>query len=198
MQSDGFTVLDEHKLAALVTYLVHDLAAETAPAPFPEGFALNRLNAADVARYRQLFAKVGAEWLWFSRLRMPEPELRAILAAPAVEALALVGPAGDCGLLELDFRDPEVAELAYFGLVPEAVGHGLGRALMGEALSRAREMGVPALHVHTCTLDHPRALAFYCQSGFRPIRRAIEVFNDPRLDGTLPRHVAPWMPIIGG
>lgn len=196
MQTDGLTMLAPGKLAAMVTFLVHDLSPGGAEAGLPAEFSLGRLGAADLGRYREIYRRVGAEWLWFSRLRMPDEALRSILASHGVEALLLLGPDGPAGLLELDFRDAEAPELAFFGLVPEVAGAGLGRALMGEALRRARAAGAKALHVHTCTLDHPRALSFYCRAGFRPVKRAVEIFDDPRLDGTLPRDAAGWMPVL--
>lgn len=196
MQTDGLTMLPPGKLAAMVTFLVHDLGSDAAKAGLPEGFSLERLGAADLGCYREIYRRVGAEWLWFSRLRMPDEALWSILASPKVEVLLLRGRDGPAGLLELDFRDAEAPELAFFGLVPEAVGAGLGRALMREALGRARAAGAQALHVHTCTLDHPKALSFYCREGFRPVKRAIEIFDDPRLDGTLPPDAAGWMPVL--
>ena len=196
MQSDGYTLLDPGKLATLVTYLVHDLATVPSAPAWPADCRVERLKGADLDRYRHLFRAIGSEWLWFSRLRMPDLALWEILMAPPVEAYALVRDGQDIGLVELDFRDPETPELAFFGLVPEAVGQGLGKRAMDLALSRAAAVGVGQLHVHTCSLDHPRALDFYCRSGFRPVRRAIEVFNDPRLDGTLPRDAARWLPLL--
>lgn len=196
MQTNGLTMLAPGKLAAMVTFLVHDLRPEGMGTPLPDGYSLDRLSGADLGRYREIFRRVGSEWLWFSRLRMTDEQLWEILASREVEALVLAGPQGEAGLLELDFRDKAAPELAFFGLVPEAVGAGLGRALMDEALRRARAAGAKALHVHTCTLDHPKALSFYCRAGFRPVKRAVEVFDDPRLDGTLPRDVADWMPIL--
>jgi hypothetical protein len=50
--------------------------------------------------------------------------------------------------------------------------------------------------VHTCTLDHPAALAFYQRSGFVAYRRQVEIDDDPRLDGTLPADAAPHVPLI--
>lgn len=196
VHADGLTMLAPGKLAAMVTFLVHDLGPGGTSTPLPDGYFLDRLSGADLVRYREIYRRVGAEWLWFSRLRMSDEALWEILASREVEALVLAGPQGEAGLLELDFRDKAAPELAFFGLVPEAVGAGLGRALMDEALQRARAAGAKALHVHTCTLDHPKALSFYCRAGFRPVRRAVEVFNDPRLDGTLPRETAGWMPIL--
>jgi ribosomal protein S18 acetylase RimI-like enzyme len=55
---------------------------------------------------------------------------------------------------------------------------------------------VTRVWLHTRTLDHPAALAFYQRSGFRPFRRQVEISDDPRLDGTAPRNVAKHVPII--
>jgi len=48
--------------------------------------------------------------------------------------------------------------------------------------------------LHTCSLDHPRAVAFYLGAGLRPYKRAIEVADDPRRD--LPPDAAPQVPVI--
>lgn len=196
MTLDGYIDLEPGRLAALVTFLEHDLAAPLAPEPLPDGARLERLGAGDLQRYRALFRAVGQDWLWFSRLRISDLHLGAILGHDTVQALALTNGHGDIGLLELDFRDRAAPELAYLGLAPGAIGRGAGRALMGVALGMAKAAGMARLLVHTCSLDHPRALSFYVRSGFRPCRRAIEIFDDPRLDGTLPREAAAWLPLI--
>ena len=88
-------------------------------------------------------------------------------------------------------------ELAFIGLVPELAGKGHGRWLLAEAISRAWRDGVKRVHVHTCSLDHPAALAAYRRAGFTPYRRAVERFPDPRLLGILPRDCAPQVPLLG-
>jgi hypothetical protein len=55
---------------------------------------------------------------------------------------------------------------------------------------------VTRVWLHTCSFDHPAALAFYQRAGFRPFRRQIEIADDPRLDGTVPRSAAAHVPII--
>jgi hypothetical protein len=55
--------------------------------------------------YRALFRKIGAKWLWFSRLYMADDKLTAILNDPNVEAFIRDG-AEDIGMLELDFSEP--------------------------------------------------------------------------------------------
>ena len=151
----------------------------------------------DLANYRDLFRRVGAPWLWYSRLVMDDAKLAAIVHGPAVTVHAAVDPAGiEVGMLELDFRHAGACELSYFGLVPELVGQGHGRWLMAHALTRAWRPGVARVWVHTCTLDHPRALGFYIASGFVPYGRAVETFADPRLAGILPRDAAPQIPLL--
>lgn len=197
LDRDGFVPLAPGKLAALVTYLERDLAdAPATPPPLPGNARAERLAGPDVDRYLKVFRAVGQDWLWFGRLRVGPLQLSAILADPAVEAYAIAGQQGDLGLLELDFRDRSNPEILYFGVVPAMVGKGLGGAMMTLALHRARAAGFNRLMLHTCSLDHPGALGFYCRAGFRPVKREVEVFLDPRLDGTLPRDAAPWMPLI--
>jgi GNAT superfamily N-acetyltransferase len=127
---------------------------------------------------------------------MSDAELAAILHAPGVEVYALTHDGRDEGLLELDFREAGACELVFFGVTAGQIGSGAGRFLMTRALARAWAPDVTRVRVHTCTLDHPNALAFYQRAGFRPVGRQVEIFDDPRLDGTLPRDVARHVPIV--
>jgi GNAT superfamily N-acetyltransferase len=189
------------ELAAVVTYLeMHEPPTEPA---LPSDLLLRRLKSPDPADYRRLFRLVGARWLWFSRLVMDDAELSQIIQHPDVELFAIADRTGkDVGLLELDFRAPGACELAFIGLVPELAGQGHGRWLLAEALRLAWRNdegrdGVARVHVHTCTLDHPAALAAYRRAGFTAYRRAIERFPDPRLLGILPLDCAPQLPLVG-
>jgi len=193
---DGYTDLPAGRLAAAVVFLEQRARPAARPDPAIEGLTLERLTDADLDRYLALFAAVGEPWLWFGRRIMPRETLAAILADPAVEALALVRDGRDVGLLELDARDPASIELAYFGLVPELVGSGAGRWLMNRAIEQAWAHPIRRFWVHTCTLDHAGALAFYVRSGFVPYRRQIEIADDPRILGEAPRTAAPHVPIL--
>lgn len=186
------------QLAAIVTSL--EMRARPRPAPLP-GSPLRlvrwRRPAADA--YRTLFRRVGAPWLWFSRLVIDDAALDAIIGDPAVEVFAVADRAGiEVGLLELDFRVAHACEIGFFGFVPELAGQGHGRWLMAHALALGWRPGVERMWVHTCTLDHPGALGFYRKAGFTPFARAVETFADPRLAGVLPRDAAPHIPLIEG
>jgi GNAT superfamily N-acetyltransferase len=191
---NGITDLPPGTIATIVTYL----AMREAPPARPtarDGWSLVPLSG-DVARYREVFRRVGEPWLWFTRLIMSDDDLGSIIGDPDVRAFALHAGGADLGLLELDFRRTGACELSFFGLVPEAIGQGWGRLLMQEAIGRAWEQPIERLWVHTCTLDHPRALGFYMRSGFRPYKRAVEIAEDPRLKGYVPLATAPHIPPI--
>jgi hypothetical protein len=67
---------------------------------------------------------------------------------------------------------------------------------MDQAVARAWAKPIRRFWVHTCSFDHPGALDFYRRSGFRAYAFAVEVADDPRLTGHLPRHAAPQVPRI--
>lgn len=194
-------VRDDH-LAAVVTSLEMHAPPAPMPAPMPAPVAgrvtLAHWPAPPSEGYRALFRAVGAPWLWFSRLVLAEAELRRILDDPAVEVYAARDSRGaEIGMVELDFRVPGHCALAYFGLVPDRTGAGIGSAMMAQTLALAWRDGVKRVWVHTCTLDHPAALGFYRRHGFVPYKRTVETFRDPRIVGALPPDAAPQIPLLG-
>ena len=195
MLPDGYSDVPAGKIAAIVTHL--EMTARPAPRPDPSGtWSLRRVEAPPLDWFRDLYRRVGEEWLWSSRMRMPDAELADIIQSPLVEVYALVHDGRGEGLLELDFRDAGQCELVFFGVTAKLIGSGAGRWLMNRALELSWSRPIMRVWVHTCTFDHPMALTFYQRSGFRPFRRQVEVADDPRLDGTAPRDVAKHVPVI--
>lgn len=192
---DGYHDLPAGKIGCIVTFLQMTAPPAPRPAPPRPDLALHRLGSADTALYKQIFRVIGERWLWFSRLGIPDGELAGIIGNPAVEACALMLDGTPAGLLELDFRVPDEAELKFFGLYDAAIGSGAGRWLMNQALERAWARPLRRVWVHTCTLDHPGAIGFYRRSGFSPYRCALEIADDPRLIGLLPRDALPDIPL---
>lgn len=192
---DGYTKLPPGRIANVVTYL--EMRSPPPPRARREDLRLRPFDG-DRAAYRSLFRRVGEPWLWNGRLRLSDSALDAVLADPAVEVLELA-PAGGgraIGLLELDRSGGDEVEIAYIGVVPEETGRGAGRFLVDEAIARAFASPIARLHLHTCTFDHPRAIAFYRAAGFKPCGFAIEIMEDPRLSGVLPATAAPHVPLV--
>ncbi|WP_380787582.1 GNAT family N-acetyltransferase [Sphingomonas sp. R86521] len=186
----------DDQLATIVTTLEMRRRPPLRPVPASR-FRLVRWDHPALDRYRTLFARVGAPWLWFSRLTMTDAALSAIIHDDGIAVYAVVDAAGiEIGMVELDFRTAGTCEISYFGLVPELAGQGHGRWLMAETLARAWAKGVERVWLHTCTLDHPAALGFYRAQGFAAIKRTIETFQDPRAFGLLPVESAPQIPYL--
>jgi GNAT superfamily N-acetyltransferase len=197
MLTDGFHNVPAGKLAMVVTHLEMRSRADMRDITTPQGITLRHINKPDSDWYRDLFFRVGGrDYLWFSRLEMSDTDLRVILDDPQVEVWAIEKNGVAEGLLELDLREDRACELAFFGLTQALVGSGIGRWLMNHAITRAWSHPIDRFHVHTCTLDSPQALGFYCRSGFTPIKQQIEISPDFRLSGGLPRDAGQHVPIF--
>ena len=194
--AEGFYDVPPGKVATVVTHLEMLEQAPLRAVPTPDAWRLRRVENPRPDWYRPLFHDVGADWLWFSRLRMADDDLYTIITNPDVRIWTLSNDNVDAALLELDFRQDGACELAYFGLAPELLGRGLGRFLMNTAIEQAWSEPISRFHVHTCTLDSPEALAFYRRSGFTPVRQQVEIAADPRLDGLISKDKGAHVPVF--
>jgi ribosomal protein S18 acetylase RimI-like enzyme len=168
------------RIEVVTTYLQMRAAPRRPQAAPPSGTALLRLQAPSVAFYRFLYDTVGAPWLWYERRQMDDDVLAAIIGDPKVDVFTLFLSGEPAGFAELDRRTTSEIELAYLGLRPEFIGHGLGLYLVSWAVDAAWQHGPERLWVHTCNLDHPRALGLYQRAGFTVYRQERTMIDDPR------------------
>jgi ribosomal protein S18 acetylase RimI-like enzyme len=77
------------------------------------------------------------------------------------------------GYVELERRG-DVVEIAYFGVLAEARGRGVGRHLLAHAVRRGLALGAVEVRVETCSLDGPGALATYRGAGFIVVSEHVE------------------------
>jgi GNAT superfamily N-acetyltransferase len=194
----GYSPVPPRHVANVATFLEMRSKPEVASQISAPDLSLRRWQDCDLITYRALFKAVGENWLWYSRLVMPDDRLLSIFRNPDIEIYRLYHGETVAGLLELDFSVPGECELSFFGLLPEAIGKGSGRFLMNEAIRLAWARPIKRFWVHTCTFDHPAALSFYRRSGFTPYQVQVEIHPDPRLSGHMPRSAAPQVPIIEG
>lgn len=194
--ANGYYELPAGKLVNVVTCLEMHTKPIGAFKDFPPGYKLRKIDPTNLDHYRRIFRKVGEDLMWFSRLIMPDEKLTGILGHPQIESYVLHHGDEPIGVMELDFKDLPNCELAFFGLMKTAVGTGLGHCLMDAAKALAWAKPITRLWVHTCHFDHPNALAFYQKSGFKPYQLMIEVHDDPRQQGKLPRTASPNVALI--
>jgi len=140
--------------------------------PLGHQAALLHAEKPPVWYFLALYDAVGHQYDWTDKHDETEEALRAFVQHPDMALYTLIGNGWPAGFFMLDHREPGICDLAYFGLVPEMVGQGLGKFLLQEAVHTGWEgEGTEKLTVNTCTLDHPRALALYQSAGFEPVRQ---------------------------
>jgi GNAT superfamily N-acetyltransferase len=140
-------------------------------APCPDARArVERVEGCPMSFFRYLYAEVGRAYFWYERLRWTDEQVRARLEDPAVSLFLLTVAAAPAGYFELEKHRDGSVEVAYFGLLPEFHGRGLGKFLLTEAAQAAWALDASRVWLHTCTLDHPGALSNYLARGFRPYK----------------------------
>ena len=133
--------------------------------------ALMRAEAIPLHFYRYLMYRTGKPWNWVYRLRMTDDDLAAIVHAPTTDIDVLYLDGAPVGFFEIDRSREGVSDLAYFGLMGHAIGRGVGRWFLREAVDSAWRSDPQKVTVNTCTLDHPAALGLYQKLGFVPVGR---------------------------
>ena len=194
--ADGYHDVPKGKITTVVTHLEMRARPDMPAASCPDGWEFVHIEAPTCDWYRDVFRKVGEDWLWFSRLKLDDAKLSAILNAPEIKFWTLRNPQGDAALLELNFSTENECELSFFGVAKELIGRGAGRFLMTKAIEAAWSANIERFHLQTCTLDSPQALGFYRHLGFTPTHQRVEVADDPRLAGGFDRNLGSHIPIF--
>ena len=144
------------------------------PQPYNRQVALLKTRDIPLHFYRYLTDRVGRKWQWVNILRKSDEELAAEIHGEGREVWVLYLDGAPAGFFDLNRAAPDVVDLAYFGMMEQAMGQGIGRWFLGAAVSACWESGPRLVTVQTCTLDHPAALPLYQKLGFRPVAQAKE------------------------
>ena len=116
---------------------------------------------------RFLYSAVGGDWHWRDRLSWSYACWLEWLDRPQVETWVAYVRGTPAGYVELEAQPGGHVEIAYFGLLPQFIGQGLGGQLLAHAIARAWDMDAQRVWVHTCSLDHPGALTNYRARGLQ-------------------------------
>jgi GNAT superfamily N-acetyltransferase len=120
---------------------------------------------------RDLYFRVGEQWEWIDKRRWTDEQWKEYAGAPELRTFAAYYDDALAGYYELRCDPEGGVEIAYFGLLPEFIGRGLGGPLLTSAIKEAwspesiRAITPKRVWVHTCNRDHPRALANYQARG---------------------------------
>jgi GNAT superfamily N-acetyltransferase len=177
-------------LEVVITYLEMTARSNlSVVAPAGVKIAVLRAEQPTISFYRYLYNTVGEPWFWWQRRAMSDDELRIILEDDKVAVFVLYVNGVPAGFAELDRREPPDVALAYFGLVPEFIGRGLGQYFLNTVIGTAWSYEPRRIMVDTCNLDHPKAIQTYQRVGFVPYDQKRVEIEDPRDTGLIPADV---------
>lgn len=129
-----------------------DLSVAKVIQPIPE---LNRF----------FYTAVGGAWYWIDRLGWSYADWLKYLDRPELETWIVSDKGTPAGYFELEMQPADDVEIVYFGLLPQFAERGIGGWALTQTVDKAWAMGAKRVWVHTCDLDHPRALANYLARG---------------------------------
>lgn len=172
-------------LAVTRTYLEmrspRDLSPAREPAPGPR---IERVGGCPASFFRYLYGEVGRAYHWTDRLAWTDADIAGYLEDGRVTLHVLYVEHAPAGYYELRRHEDGSVEIAYFGLLPEYTGRGLGGWLLTRAVADAWARGAVRVWLHTCTLDHASALPNYLKRGFRQYKQeTYEVEAAERMNG---------------
>jgi GNAT superfamily N-acetyltransferase len=127
------------------------------------------------------FVNVGRPWKWYSRLSWTLADWQALVGQETVTTSIGYIKGAPFGYIEL-VRRGESVEIAFFGLLPQYIGMGLGGFLLSEAIRLAWELDPGRVWVHTCTQDHKYALNNYLARGLTIYKREKKIEQVPEDD----------------
>ena len=126
----------------------------------------------DFARF--LYRGVGYPWNWTRRAGWSYAKWERYLVDEGGEIWVAHVSGTVAGYFELVDEGDKGVEIRQFGMFPSFTGRGLGGHLLCDAVERGRSTGTGRVWLHTCTADHPHALANYLARGMRPFKEEEE------------------------
>jgi len=154
------------------TYLQLDQPEKLNPAALGDPrVRIDRVAECPASFYRYLYAEVGRYYHWTDRLPWTDEEIRTHLARPEIILWVMYSEGAPAGYFELERHPDDSIEIAYFGLIQEFLGRGLGKSLLTVAAQQAWSDGANRVWLHTCTLDDAAALPNYLKRGFKAFKQ---------------------------
>ena len=124
----------------------------------PKDFQLNKF----------FYKNIGKNCQWIDRLVWTDLNWIDYISNDQLFTYILKDKSEIAGYFELLFnKQSEEAEIAYFGILEEYFGKGLGGYLLSEAIKISFKLGGVRVWVHTCSLDHKNALLNYQSRGMK-------------------------------
>ena len=151
-----------------------------------QGLTINQVHLPSPEFSRFLYTAVGGDWYWTDRLPWSYHQWQDWVDRPGFQTWVAYVSGSPAGYFELEGQSGCNVEITSFGLLPPHIGRGLGGHLLTVAVEKAWQMGASRVWLHTCSLDHPGALANYRARGFQVFHEETSPLDIPH------RPTGPW------
>ncbi|TEW53957.1 GNAT family N-acetyltransferase [Psychromonas sp. RZ22] len=158
-----------------IYYLEMQQASDLKEKPVVAGLTICEAEIKEYRFNRFLYSLIGEAWQWFDKKNDTDEAWKAYSERDNLRTWVAYYQGAIAGYFELEVSDEQEVEIKYFGLAPAFIGKGFGGYLLSYAIKQAWSVcDAKRLWVHTCSLDHPSALANYQARGFSLYRQEIE------------------------
>ena len=159
-----------------VYYLQMNSPADLVPGREAPGLVITEARVKQWPLNRFLYQHVGGPWDWKDKLTWSDQQWQAYAEAEDLRTWVAYCQGSPAGYFELQKQPGNEVEIKYFGLAEVFIGNGFGGKLLTSAIEQAWAWGeVSRVWVHTCSLDHPGALANYQARGLQLYKTELEV-----------------------
>ena len=144
---------------------IEDLNKVTDP---QEEYSLNLLEPQNFQLNKFFYKNIGKKHKWIDRLVWTENQWIDYVSSEKVKTYVLKYKGDLAGFFELIFHsEKNEIEIAYFGILEEFQNKKLGSYLLSEAIKKSFKRNINRVWVHTCSLDHKKALNNYIARGMK-------------------------------
>lgn len=134
-----------------------------------DGVRIERVSEPCPELNRFFYTAIGGDWYWIDKLNWNYTQWQAYVSRPEFQTWVGYLAGSPIGYFELLQAGDDV-EIAYFGLLPQFTGRGLGGWMLTAAIEHAWALGPARVILDTCSLDGPVALQNYLARGFTVYR----------------------------
>ncbi|MGK0184340.1 MAG: ribosomal protein S18 acetylase RimI-like enzyme [Verrucomicrobiales bacterium] len=164
----------EQQAFSTVSYLEMRSVTDVIPKNWPQNTNLEIMEAVAPQWWfnRFLYQTVGQQWKWTDKLTWTDEQWAEYVEAPEQRTFVAYCAGEPAGYVELLLQENGTVEIVYFGLMPEFLGLGIGGAFLSEILQMVWKWQPrpQRIWLHTCSEDHPAALANYLARGMHVYR----------------------------
>ena len=133
-----------------------------------DDYSLNLLEPTNFQLNKFFYKNIGKKHKWIDRLVWTETQWIDYVSSEKVKTYVFKYNNDLAGFFELIFHtEKKEVEIAYFGLLEEFQNKKLGSYLLSQAIQKSFKENIVRVWLHTCSLDHKKALSNYIARGMK-------------------------------